>query len=316
MMWASIQERHSMVWNFNRSKRSEPGTIRKKDNEMNLKLMVSGVLVGCCMAVQVLAGSVCSHVDLAWLSEQVRLPKEAKIVLKQEQGNLCEVVVALNGNLAPLYAGKDFILTGQMYRKKQSLTRETMAGLKKVAEQEKRAAEEKAALAVEKRKTFFKTNHASLEPLVAMTFDPGNARCAVYVVTDPNCHHCKELLPRMEKVALEAGVILNVIINPVLGEKSRDMAAHVLCNNLTYDQYRKMTGKEPGVVCERSEALLPKTRALFASAGISFVPLVVAGDGSWVVEGSDINAVRAYLGLESEKGHGNGRKACGPGHQN
>ncbi len=283
---------------------------------MNLKLMVSGMLICCCVAVQTSAGSVCSHVDLPWLSEQVRLPQGAKIVLKQEQGDLCEVVVAIDGRLAPLYAGKDFIVAGKMYRKKLDVTRETVAGLEEIAEQERIAAEEKAALAVEKRKAFFKANHASLDPLVAMTFDPGNANGAVYVVTDPNCFHCKELLPKMERVAFEAGLTLKLIINPVLGEKSRDMAAHVLCNNLSYDQYREMTGKEPGVVCERSQELLPKIKVLFGSAGISFVPLVVAGDGSWVVEGSDINAVRAYLGLDSEEGAGNGGEGCGTHHQN
>ena len=283
---------------------------------MNLKLMVAGILVGCCMAAQTSAESVCSHVDLAWLSEQVHLPGEAKIVFKQEQGALCEVVVAIDGGLAPVYAGKDFIVAGPMYRKGEAVTRKTMAGLREIAEQEKQAAAERAALAVEKRKSFFRTHHALLDPLVAITFDPGGAQGAVYVVTDPNCAHCKALLPQMEVVAFEAQLALKLILYPVLGEKSRDMAAHALCNGFTYEQYSGMTEKVPGVVCDRSNALLPKTKALLSSAEISFVPLAVAGDGSWVVEGSDINAVRAHLGLDYEEEGNDGGESCCTGHKN
>ena len=280
---------------------------------MKIKIVVLGIFTFIYMTAQVFSGSVCSHVDLAWLSEQVSLSPEAKIVFKQEQGDLCEVVVAIDGSLAPVYAGKDYIVAGRMYRKKQAVTQETMTGLSDIAERERTDAKEKEALAVEKRKLFFKANSSALAPLVSMTFGPGNPKGFVYVITDPNCSHCKKLLPLMEEVAFEAKLTLKVILYPVLGDKSRDMASHALCNNFTYDRYTEMTGKETLVVCERATELLGKTKAFFDSADISFVPLVVAGDGSWVVEGSDINDVRGHLGLGCD-GDSQGKGAgCGPG---
>jgi len=279
---------------------------------MKIKLMISAVFTILYMTSQALAGSVCSHVDLAWLSEQVPLSEGAKIVLKQERGDLCEVVVAIDGRLAPVYAGKDFIVAGRMFRQKRAVTQETMSGLSDIAEQERAEAKEKEALAVEKRKVFFKANIAALAPLVSMTFGPGNPGGALYVITDPNCSHCKKLLPQMEELAFEAQLTLKVIIHPVLGDKSRDMAAHALCNNFTYEQYTQMTGGETLAVCERSTDLLEKTKTLFSSADISFVPLVVAEDGSWVVEGSDIGEVKGHLGLECEEGGQGKGKGCGP----
>ncbi len=279
---------------------------------MRIRLVITGILSILYMTVQASAGSVCSHVDLAWLSEQVSLSQGAKIVFKQERGDLCEVVVAIDGSLAPVYAGKDFIVAGRMYRQKRAVTQETMTGLSDIAEKERADAKEREALAVEKRKVFFKANIAAFEPLVAMTFGPGNPKGALYVITDPNCSHCKKLLPRMEEVAFEAKLTLKVIVYPVLGDKSRDMASHALCNNFTYDQYAGMTGAEPLVVCDRSDDLLEKTKNLLSSADISFVPLVVAEDGSWVVEGSSIGEVRGHLGLECEDGSQGKVNGCGP----
>lgn len=283
---------------------------------MRIKVMVLWIVTFFYMTIPAFAGSVCSHVDLAWVSEQVSLAPGAKIVFKQVQGDLCEVVVAIDGSLVPVYAGKEFIVAGRMFKLKKSITRETMKGLSDVAEREREAAKEKEALAVERRKAFFKTNVPALEPLVSMTFGPGHSKGSVYVITDPNCSHCKKLLPKMEEMAFEAGLILKVIVYPVLGEKSLHMAAHALCNNFTYGQYTAMTGSESIVVCDRADSLFEKTRTLLASADISFVPIVVAEDGSWVVEGSDIGEVRSHLGLDCREGDQGKGEGCKPTEEN
>lgn len=278
-----------------------------------MKSIIYGIFTVLFMAIPASAASVCSHVDLAWISEQVPLSPGTKIVLKQEQGDVCEVVMAIDGTLAPVYAGKDFIVVGRMFKLKKSITRDTMAGLSDVAERERADAKEKQALALEKRKVFFKANSGSLDPLVSMTFGPGHPKGSVYVITDPNCSHCKKLLPLMEEVAFEAKLTLKIIIYPVLGKKSRDMASHALCNNYSYEQYKEMTGSESLAVCDRSSHFLEKTTALFSSADVSFVPLVVAENGSWVVEGSDIAEVREHLGLDCPEGTDGKGQGCGPG---
>ena len=67
--------------------------------------------------------SVCDHVTLAWLQTQVPVPKDAKVVFRKEQGGLCEAVLSIEGGLAPVYAGKDFIVAGQLYKNGVSITR-------------------------------------------------------------------------------------------------------------------------------------------------------------------------------------------------
>ncbi len=79
-------------------------------------LLLACVSTGC-------AESVCDHVDMSWLQTQVSVPKDAKLVYKKEQGALCEAVISFDGGLAPLYAGKDFIVAGQLYKKGVSITR-------------------------------------------------------------------------------------------------------------------------------------------------------------------------------------------------
>nr|WP_320193104.1 hypothetical protein [uncultured Desulfobacter sp.] len=257
----------------------------------------------------VCANSVCDHVDLAWLQSQVTIPKDAKLVYKKEQGVLCEAVLSFEGGLAPIYAGKDFIVAGQLYKKGVSITRKTMAGLSDVADAERKKAKEKEKKAVEMRKVFFKTHAADLADLVSLNFAPGGTSDKfIYVISDPACSHCKALLDSLEEVAAEIGLALKLVIYPVLGEKSKTMTAHVICKHLGYGAYKTLETDADADVqdCEKADQRINKTFDLLKKADISFVPLVVAHDGSWVVEGNDICSVREHLGLDPGTGEKGG----------
>lgn len=261
------------------------------------------------LAIHGFAAGPCDHVTLEWIQGQAPLPPEAKLVHKAPSFGVCEAVVALNGDLVPLYAGQDYLIAGQMFAAGDSLTSKTMAGLSDVAEAERKLAEEKEALAVAQRQAFFKANAAGLEELVSYTFGPGSADGAIFVITDPNCSHCKAMLPELEQLSFEARKTLKIIIYPVLGPKSRDMAAHALCKNFDYQAYTAMDMPDSPETCEAGGKLLEKTLGLLGSGKISFVPVVVAQDGSWVVEGNDICAVRTHLGLKPGEGETGG--GCG-----
>ncbi len=271
----------------------------------------TGIFLIFFMTAQVLAGDVCSHVTLEWISSQVPLSPGSKIVLKQDQGDFCEVVLAIDGNLASVYAGKDSLVAGRLFKQRIPVTKQTMDSLSDVAEIERNNEEEKEALAVEKRKVFFKTNIDALAPLVSMSFQPGQPKDFLYVITDPNCSHCKELSPKLEEVAFEAKLSLKMIIYPVLGPKSRDMALQALCGDYSYEAYKEMELSGAVTACEKADELIGKTEDLLRSGGISFVPLVVASDGSWVVEGNDICQVRTHLGLPSDEDENGSGDGCG-----
>lgn len=254
------------------------------------------------------AESVCDHVTLAWLQTQLPVPKDAKLVFKKEQGVLCEAVLSFEGGLAPVYAGKDFIVAGQLYKNGVSITRLTMSSLSDLADAERKKAKEKEAKAVEMRKSFFKTHTADLADLVSLSFAPGGSSDKfLYVISDPACSHCKALLDGLEEVAAETGLTLKLIIYPILGEKSKTMTAHVICKHLGYGAYKTLKKNDATKGCEKANQRINNTLDLFKKADIFFVPLVVAQDGSWVVEGNDICSVREHLGLDpgtGEKGDG------------
>lgn len=254
------------------------------------------------------AESICDHVTLAWLQTQVPVPKDAELVFKKEQGVLCEAVLSINGGLTPIYAGKDFIVAGQMYKNGVFITRETMSSLSNVADAERKKAKEKEAKAVEMRKAFFKIHAPELADLVSLSFAPGGVSDKfIYVISDPACSHCKALFDGLEEVAAETGLALKLVLYPVLGESSKAMTAHVICEHLGYGAYKTMKKIGSAKGCEEANQRINKTFDLLKKADISFVPLVVAQDGSWVVEGNDICSVREHLGLDpgiGEKGGG------------
>lgn len=253
------------------------------------------------------AESVCDHVTLAWLQSQVPVPKDATLVFKKEQGVLCEAVFSFKGRLAPVYAGKDFVVAGQLYRNGVSITRMTMSNLSEVADAERKKAAEKKEKAVEMRKAFFKTHAADLADLASLTFAPGGSQDKyIYVISDPACSHCKTLLDGLEEVAVETGIALKLVIYPILGEKSKIMTAHVICKHLGYGAYKTLKRDDAVKDCEKADQRISKTFNLLKKANISFVPLVVAQDGSWVVEGNDICKVRDYLGLDPGSGEKSG----------
>ena len=254
------------------------------------------------------AESVCGHVTLEWLKSQVPVPDDAKLVFKKEQGTLCETVLSIKGGFAPLYAGKDFIVVGQLYKNSVSITRMTMSSLSDVADAERKQAKEKEAKAVEMRNAFFKSHAPDLADLVSLSFSPGGSSDKfIYVISDPACSHCKTLLDGLEEVAVETGLALKLIIYPVLGEKSKTLTAQVICKHLGYGAYKTLKKDDPAKGCEKADQRINKTFDLLKKADISFVPLVVAQDGAWVVEGNDLCGVREYLGLDpgtGEKGGG------------
>ena len=264
------------------------------------------------LGADVSAAPACAHVDMDWLSLQAPLPGSAKIVYKKDLGGLCEIVLALDGELVPLYAGEDFLLVGKLFKNKKFITRETLDALSDVAEKERSKADEKKALEKEKRKAFFQKNLSILEDLAVFSFNPGKADTFLYVVTDPNCSYCKKLMPDLEILAMENHLEIKVVLFPVLGTKSRDMAVQAICEAYSYEDYGHIQYQPDTSGCEPADRYLEKAMPFFSRAGLSFVPVVVSGDGTWVVEGNNIFQVKAHLGIDCEEGARNSSNGCDP----
>ena len=229
---------------------------------------------------------------MSWIAKQLTVPQNSKIILKQEKEQLCEVILRIEDRLVPVYAGKNFILAGQLFKQGRSITQESM---KKIAESIKKGAN--LSKGIGRDNSFFKENYKALEQYVFLSFKPSQADGFVYVVTDPACSHCKNLLLKLQPVALQARVEIRVIAYPLLGLESRNMAARAICGKSSYQDYARMKVDGGNASCDEAEQLIKKTELFFRSAGLTFVPLVVSGDGSWVVDDNDIGRIRFYLGI-------------------
>ena len=236
--------------------------------------------------------------------------REAKIVYKKNRGELCEVVLALNGGLVSLYAGKDFLLVGNLFKDKKSITRETLDALTDIARKERIKADEKEALKTENRKAFFQQNVRELDDLTLFSFNPGKRNKVLYVITDPNCPHCNMLMPDLEILAMENQIEIKVILFPGLGSKSRDMAIQAICGKYSYQEYRQAQFQPDTPGCRQADILLKKTMLFFSRANLSFIPVVISGDGTWIVEGNDISQVKQNLGIVCDDGASDSSKGC------
>ena len=181
-----------------------------------------------------------------------------------------------------------------------------------IAREERIKEEKKEELKTEKRKIFFKQNIRELDDLTLFSFKPGKCNKILYVVTDPNCPHCKQLMPDLEILAMENQIEIKVILFPVLGSQSRDMAIQTICGKYSYQEYRQMQFQQDTPSCSQADILLKKTMPFFSRAALSFVPVVISWDGTWVVEGNDISQVKQHLGIAYDDGAGDSSKGCAP----
>ena len=258
------------------------------------------VLLFLVLSSGVSAESICKHVDTDWLSRQAPIPSEAKIIYKKDLGVLCEVVLIIDGNLVPLYAGADFLLVGDLFKNKKIISQETLDSLQDIAREEQEKKDEKIILETEKRNAFFKQSLGVLNDLTLFSFKPGRAQNFLYVITDPNCSYCKQLMSELEIIAMEKHFEIKVILYPFLSPESRDMAAQAICKKYSYEAYKQIVFQPDARGCAQADGFLEKTMAFFSKVDLSFVPVVISGDGAWVVEGNDIFQVKQHLGMISD----------------
>ena len=240
----------------------------------------------------------CDGIDLKWIEGHTAMPGDVKIISQEDRGGICEVIMARGGNLIPGYAGKDFMVIGRMFRDRRDITVESLNALAPVIEKVREEAKEAEEKAATQRQAFLKENISTLESLISLSFQPGSEKGHLYLITDPHCSHCQKLLPEMEALAVETGMTLDLILYPMEGSDGEAVSIHALCNNLSYVEYVSLPGDGALSACPEALERIHETRSFFRSGGINFVPLVVAGDGSWVVEGGNhLSTVRAHLGL-------------------
>jgi len=245
------------------------------------------------------SASKCDRVTLGFISDHIPLPKDVSVVFKQEKDHFCEVILKINNSLVPVYCTETSVLAGQLFHNKTSMTQKTLNSIPELIEKERQQSLNELALKREKTIKLLKQNVKALDNLVSISFKPETFKTHIYVISDPGCSHCKNLLTQLWPAAVKSNTEIRLIIFPMGKAESLAMAATAICKEYSFQDYIHIKqGDTAAPVCALADQMIPETIRFFQSAGLFFVPVVLAGDGSWVVDTSDINRVRFHLGIE------------------
>ena len=233
-------------------------------------------------ATPCLAGDFCQNVTLDQLNEQVPIPP-ATIISKREVNDMCEVILNINGQYVPVYAGKDYVIAGEMFENKQQVTQSKIDNLK---------AENFVRLMPE------------IDKCVSLTYKPEVVKQTVYMITDPVCPFCHSMENSLQAFAEKNHTEFKLILYSVHPPVGRQKSVEAVCRNLTAEQYVDGKWQEDNKTaqyqCQTGINKTFETEQLMAKLGINGVPMFLFPDGQ-TVQGADITALEKVLSAKDSK---------------
>jgi len=248
-----------------------------------------------CIISNLHAENFCENIDIQWLEKHAPFPENAEIISKKQVFGLCEVIVLINTDPVSLYCGNDFFISGRMFKNNEAITSKTVESLAERINQRKKEADDKEKAEADKRLLFFKQNTDKLKEFTAFEFGSLNPEKRVFVITDPDCSHCKHILMWLRENAEEMKIRVGTIIYPLMGDESRDMAAKAVCNDFGISEYLEMKYDSKPYICEKSQSFFMRQESFFENANLKFIPYIVDSECTWSVEGADIEALKEKL---------------------
>ena len=227
--------------------------------------------------------NICDHIDVHWLRLHAAVPS-CEIISKRQTGDLCEVILDVNGNYVPLYTGKDFFIAGQMYQNNMDLTNQTITGI---------------------RKEKFVKNKESLDKAVVIEYTPPEKKeLAVYMFTDPLCPYCNTAGEKIQGIADKYGATVKMLFFNVHGDDGKEKSVEAICRNFTLEQYiasewkKQATNKKYD--CKQGEDIYERSMTTAKNMGITGVPQFFLQDGT-NINGADMAALENALKNTSNK---------------
>ena len=255
--------------------------------------MVNRIIVGLgiifCLSLAVTAIAqnkvgACQGIDLHWIQKHAPVPS-AKIVFQKEVEGLCEMILDIGGEMVPLYAGREFLIAGEMFVNKRQVSQQSIMTLQseRDSEMKKRFAEIKPRL----------------EQNVAFQYKPAiKGKKSLYMFTDPLCPYCNKAGNELKTVADQSGITIKAIIFNVHGDPGRENAVAAVCRKYDFEQYLRSDwksqskGKEDD--CESGRQLYDQSMQIGRDMGIRGVPFFVTEDGE-IIRGADLDAIKKAL---------------------
>ena len=220
------------------------------------------------LSLSVVFGSVCEGVDLK--RHFPFMPSDVEVLQKREVFGLCELVIRQKPNPPfTLYAGKDFVLVGELIKDGESLSRKSI----------EKAQEELFSQLVPK-----------LRQVIATTY--GNGEKEVFFVSDPDCPFCQGIKAKVKQLADERGYKVHLVWFPLPSHpQAKDKAISFICERRTYEHY--LADAYGSSSCEEGKKKVEMALELL-SEFVSGTPTFIFGDGRMVV-GANPKALEANM---------------------
>jgi thiol:disulfide interchange protein DsbC len=244
-------------------------------------MAISGIF-GTCLA----AGKpdACKGITMQALRARVPIPPAA-ILSKRDVNGVCEVILDIRGEFVPVYAGKDYVIAGEMYQARKQITQATISGLKA------------------KRFTSLKPE---VEKCVAMTLKPKGKAVSqtVYMITDPVCPFCHRAETRLKEFTQKYGAAFKIVFNSVHPPVGTQKAIEAVCRGLSAEDYLKGAWKKDNKTqqyqCPKGTELIKRSESVTKKLGVRGVPVFYLENGETVV-GANIPALARALSKKSVK---------------
>lgn len=250
-------------------KRRETSTSRL---ERLLVPILTGLVVAVIFLFQGLTKDPCEKVTLESITRHKAYPSAA-ILAKRPVAGLCEVLLQTGTQVIPIYVGKDYLIAGDLYQTRKSLTRE---GFTRLTSQ------------------YFVALRGEADKAVAFGYRPkGPIRHTLYMFASPTCGHCEEVLTEIRPILDKNATELKVLF--WAKGQAQDLAVMVVCRRVDLGAYlTKKWANDREAVCDQGQAVVMRSNALARRLGVTRVPTFFTEEGTMLV-GAELPVLKSLL---------------------
>jgi len=220
---------------------------------------------------------VCDTITLSSMQAHVPIPP-ATILSKRAVNGICEVILDINGQYVPVYAGKNYVIAGEMFQNKKQITQSRMDNLK--------------------AQNFIRMK-PDIEKCVALSYTPKkDIRQKIYMITDPVCPFCHQAESQLKAFAEKNAVEFKIILASVHPPVGRQKAIEAVCRKLSLDDYISQPWRDENRTdqyqCREGIDLIDASEKLSAALGLEGVPVFFLENGQRI-DGADMPALESAL---------------------
>ena len=262
-----------------------------KENNTAVAIVIASIFIAFAIIIMAIMsgtaygyGDGCSNLNI---KKNIYMPPNAKIVGRKNIGGICQITVKIKNYIGqdqylPVYAAKNFVLIGTMFKNRVNITDNAITVLK----------ERQLKESVKQASPYLKSYFAKYTP-------PKPNGKILYAFVDPLCPFCHEIEPYLKGLADKSGYSIQMYFMIVHGKPAYNDAMGFICSKGSYSQYIKYGkslkyGKE---TCLNGKKLLSKDAKLDSIFAVSGTPTFITSDSKEVV-GANLNGLRQILGLK------------------